>query len=334
MCCGDAPSPDPNIGAAQDKLANLAERQQNWYETNLAPKVLSQLDQSLAISKRQADNTERISDFQLGQSEKYASRYWGTQAPLEDEIIAQARKFNTKAEQERMAGQAGADVEQAGAAGMQSLQRGLRGMGVNPGSAASISAMTDAATQTALARAGAVNKTREAARQLGWTRLGEAAALGRGLPSFGATSAQVATGAAGTASGIGNSGLGAVNSAGNGYANFNNSTAGMYGQIGNLGLGSYNAQVNASSSSDNTFGQLLGVGLGVAQKAGWFSDRRLKTNIVRLGTRDDGLGVYAFNYVWGGPRMVGVMADEVRKVKPHAVATVNGYDVVDYAALG
>lgn len=65
---------------------------------------------------------------------------------------------------------------------------------------------------------------------------------------------------------------------------------------------------------------------GVASAAMMFSDRRLKTNIKRIGSTPGGTPLYSFNFIWGTPS-IGVMSDEV----PHAVAgQVAGYDVVDY----
>ncbi len=70
-----------------------------------------------------------------------------------------------------------------------------------------------------------------------------------------------------------------------------------------------------------------------AAVAGLFSDRRLKRNIKPLGVRD-GLKWYSYNYVWGGPRHEGVMADEVQKVKPEAVTRhESGFLMVNYGAL-
>ena len=65
------------------------------------------------------------------------------------------------------------------------------------------------------------------------------------------------------------------------------------------------------------------------------SDRRVKTDIEKIGELDDGLGVYDFNYLWGGPRQRGVMADEVEKLRPWALGprTVQGYATVDYSML-
>lgn len=82
---------------------------------------------------------------------------------------------------------------------------------------------------------------------------------------------------------------------------------------------------------------LQGIGQGadtIGALAALFSDRRLKRDIKQLGTRPDGLGVYEYAYVWGPERHVGVMADEVLKVKPEAVLThPSGYLMVDYGRL-
>ena len=60
---------------------------------------------------------------------------------------------------------------------------------------------------------------------------------------------------------------------------------------------------------------------------------RLKENIELIGELPNGLGVYEFDYIWGGPRQVGVMAQEVLRIKPGAVAEVNGYFAVNYAEV-
>ncbi|MCH7499421.1 MAG: tail fiber domain-containing protein [Nitrospinae bacterium] len=85
--------------------------------------------------------------------------------------------------------------------------------------------------------------------------------------------------------------------------------------------------------------KLAGAGLSTAAinalPASMFitSDRRLKTNIRKIGLLPNGLNVYTFNYIWGGPEYTGVMADEVRRIMPHAVLDVGGYDAVNYAEV-
>lgn len=76
-------------------------------------------------------------------------------------------------------------------------------------------------------------------------------------------------------------------------------------------------------------------GLGsAASGAAMFSDRRLKSNIVKVGEFEDGLGQYEWTYIWGGPRQAGVMADEVARLRPWALGPeIAGFATVNYGAL-
>lgn len=90
-------------------------------------------------------------------------------------------------------------------------------------------------------------------------------------------------------------------------------------------LGQANAEAAAKSN------QAAGAASLIA--ALFASDRRLKTNIKRIGTHNTGIGIYTWTYVWGEPG-VGVMADEVEKVIPDAVHTgPHGYKMVDYSKV-
>lgn len=63
------------------------------------------------------------------------------------------------------------------------------------------------------------------------------------------------------------------------------------------------------------------------------SDRRIKEDITRIGTTDNGLPLYTFRYI-GDPEKrlnVGVMAQDVEKVRPEAVHEIGGIKLVDYA---
>ena len=97
--------------------------------------------------------------------------------------------------------------------------------------------------------------------------------------------------------------------------------------------GSYNGDLNAFNQNQSNAaanrGSMYGALGTLGSAAFMFSDRRLKTNIERVGTFK-GLGVYLYRYVWGGPLQMGVMADEVRKLMPEAVKRVGGFDMVDY----
>jgi outer membrane immunogenic protein len=66
------------------------------------------------------------------------------------------------------------------------------------------------------------------------------------------------------------------------------------------------------------------------------SDIRLKRDVVLVGRRSDGLGIYRFRYLWSETVHVGVMAQEVALLHPDAVARddLTGYMAVNYARLG
>jgi hypothetical protein len=64
------------------------------------------------------------------------------------------------------------------------------------------------------------------------------------------------------------------------------------------------------------------------------SDRRLKENIVKMGTLKNGLNVYKYNYLNEDDTHLGVMADEVAAILPEALGPViNGYNTVDYSKI-
>lgn len=65
------------------------------------------------------------------------------------------------------------------------------------------------------------------------------------------------------------------------------------------------------------------------------SDIRLKQNIHYIKTTASGIRLYRFNYIWGGPTYVGVLAQEILRIAPEAVGVdANGFYNVDYAQLG
>lgn len=104
------------------------------------------------------------------------------------------------------------------------------------------------------------------------------------------------------------------------------------------------ATYGSASLANNQYGQQMGqqtgnnqglyglLGTGAMAAAYKWSDRRLKENIRRIGTLDNGLPVYLFRYIWGGPEQIGLMADEVEQVNPGAVHSVNGLRMVNYQA--
>ena len=66
-----------------------------------------------------------------------------------------------------------------------------------------------------------------------------------------------------------------------------------------------------------------------------FSDRRLKTNVIDIGARQNGIKLYEFSYLGFRSRWIGVIAQEIQEICPSAVhQDKSGFLSVDYAQLG
>lgn len=89
----------------------------------------------------------------------------------------------------------------------------------------------------------------------------------------------------------------------------------------------YNRQGQAANGLFGALGQIGAAAVPFFMP----SDRRVKTDVSRVGTLDNGLPVYAYRYIWGGPMQIGVMAQDVEKVKPEAVTEFDGIKAVNYA---
>lgn len=98
----------------------------------------------------------------------------------------------------------------------------------------------------------------------------------------------------------------------------------------------YNQKMQAyqqkAGAAQNVLGGLFGLGSSFIMA----SDRRLKTDIKKVGKTDDGQNLYSYRYKAGGPMQIGLMAQEVQKKHPEAIVPMkSGHMAVDYSkALG
>lgn len=99
------------------------------------------------------------------------------------------------------------------------------------------------------------------------------------------------------------------------------------GMQGSAAQNAYSAQV--ASQNAMTSGLF---GLGAAGLM-FMSDRRLKRDIRKVVDDERGWGIYRYRYLGDDRERIGVMADEVERVRPDAVTTVNGYKAVYYGRL-
>jgi hypothetical protein len=93
-----------------------------------------------------------------------------------------------------------------------------------------------------------------------------------------------------------------------------------------------NGAAQAQAAQSSAISGTIGLGLSAVSA---FSDARVKTNIERIGQTPNGIGIYTYDYVWGGPRRIGVMAQEVRERFPDAVEEgQDGILMVHYGKIG
>jgi hypothetical protein len=101
----------------------------------------------------------------------------------------------------------------------------------------------------------------------------------------------------------------------------------------NLGAAQRSNQLQASAATaqnkaahNAAMMQMIGSAAGGAMA----SDRRLKTDIKKVGKTDSGLSVYTYKYKGENKTHMGVMAQEVEEVFPEAVTEIDGYKAVYY----
>jgi hypothetical protein len=102
------------------------------------------------------------------------------------------------------------------------------------------------------------------------------------------------------------------------------------GQMDARSLAQYQMDMEAKAAKDKMIGDIIGT---IGSAAFVASDRRLKTDIQRIGTTDGGLPVYTYRYKGEDAMQMGVMAQDVEKVNPDAVREFGGYKAVNYALV-
>lgn len=327
-----APAPDPRLVEAQ--IRSMGIQDEMIGEIMAASKDMQPMQEE---QMRFGLDANRKAFEQSQDDRAYALERRGQLSGMQDKLIDEAKQFNTEDRRADIAGQAGADVEQAFGAQRESTARGMARMGISPesGRMAAMSGQMDVAQ--AAAKAGTMNTARTAARAEGMALTDRATNALAGYPAMGMSTTGAGAGFA--ANGIGISNAGAAGRT----AGFKDAGS-MAGQMGQNATQMYGTQSRdyyqqgSGDSMGSILGGLGGLAAGAAKVAPFFmSDRRLKQDIEVVATHDlTGLTIYEFAYKADPSRRFhGVMADEVRKVVPEAVLTApDGFDCVDYALLG
>lgn len=91
----------------------------------------------------------------------------------------------------------------------------------------------------------------------------------------------------------------------------------------------YNQQVGQQNA---TTSGLFGLG-GAGLMGLMMSDKRLKTDIRKVGETDEGTNIYLYRFKGDQKTQMGVMAQEVEETNPEAVHNVQGIKMVDYSMV-
>lgn len=102
------------------------------------------------------------------------------------------------------------------------------------------------------------------------------------------------------------------------------------GIIGNNYANQMNAYNAAQARSQGFTNSLMGLGGSLGSAAIIASDIRVKEDIVNVGFLNNGLPVYLFRYKGEDKFQMGLMAQDVEKVHPHAVVEIGGIKHVNY----
>lgn len=343
-----APAADPNIGIAQAEMAQLARDQYTNFKDVIWPQMQEESKRITDMSTKLGDQQYALNEKNAGIADDYYNRMKDQFYPMQDKLIDEANQFNTEGERERQAQMAMGDVNDAFNNQRKQQEMQMQAFGINPTSGRYQGSVNANGVMQAAAGAAAATKARTAAEQLGWAKRMDAIGLGMGLAGNQATSTGVALNAGNSAMSNTGAGLSALNQMSGAY----NSAAGTamqgWNSVGTLGVQKYNADINsytanqqANASNNSAMGSTLGSLAATAVKAAplFMSDERIKENLEYMGDLESGIKVYAFEYkpefkdhpMCGHGRFIGVMAQDVEKIIPEAVITMdNGYKAVNY----
>jgi hypothetical protein len=259
MSSSKAPPPDP----AQQELARAQVSNMNTQSTMNA----EQFAWMKQLAKTQEERGDEQWKYQKGlqdkasdMSDKYDKRYWDTTAKQQDKFYESVDAYDTEGNRNMIAGQAISDYEGQLSNARGAMTRGMTSRGINPNSAAYMSAMGDMELEGAAAKAGASTMAREAARREGLQLRAQASGLGGNLTGASQTSLGQASGAGGAALAASGTGLAAGGAAWQGQ-NQGSQVAAGWGSSANgtfNGLNSYNMDRFKNTKANPLVGAVAG----------------------------------------------------------------------------
>lgn len=248
------PPPDPRIGQAIENQSRLAQEQFDWskavYERDMLPGM-----------QRDAELREELQDAYLGSMRKqdeYADyqfgRYRDTFAPLEDELVAEARRG---IDIEGRVGRGVADFTQQSARRDQQMLREANRFGAGSGTSMAY-AMAANKNADALGAAGLATNIRVGSEGENFARRASVAGMGRGLVMDTGNFMQGANAAAGAAGANSAQGMGIMTQGNNFMRGGYGASSDMYGNAGNLAMGLSDYNMRGFEAKQKLYGDIAG----------------------------------------------------------------------------
>lgn len=239
------------VEMSEDQLAWAKELyKETAPEREAATNLASQVSQAQLAQMQQQTNMASAAD------QDYRRNY----LPLEQEMIQEARSYNSEARREAEAGRAVSDVTQQFGVAADGAVRGMQRAGVNPSDGKMQGVRQGLVAQEALARATAANTARRQVETVGAARMADAVNLGRNIASSQGTNAALALNQGNAATANAGAALAAQNSgAQNMQAAYGGARAG-YQAAGNT-FGNISA---ANASADAAAQGNMAAGVGAA----------------------------------------------------------------------
>ena len=269
----NAPAPDPNIGLAQNKLAEISEQYLQQWKSEVWPAMKEATLKQEARADEQFALDKEIQKTQIDLARTTREEFQKA-APIRQTIYDEAMAAGGEADQQKQAALAIGDVRSQ--FGMQADQtsRQMKAYGIDPTSGKFQGQARTAGIMEAATSAAAATKARDAANQLGWAKRLDASALAQGQFGNQATSTGLALTAGQQALGAGQVTMGNYGALGSSMNQANTGAMQGWGQVGQLGVQKYNADVNAYSATQQAnaaSGAALGSTIGSLAGAGAYA---------------------------------------------------------------
>lgn len=260
---GSPPPPDPRVGIAIDKQSDLSKEQFDWsktvYERDYLPamqkdaELRDELQDAYLTSMRKQDD---YADYQFG-------RYKDTFAPLEDELVSEAKRG---IDVEGRVGRGLADFTQQSSMRNQMMMREANRNNLGNSSAMAY-AMAANKNADALGAAGLATNIRVGAEGENFARKAAVAGMGRGLVMDTGNFMQGANAAGGAAGNSSAQGMGIMNQGNNFMRQGYGMSSDMIGNAGNLAMGLSNYNMQGFQAKQQMLGAAMGAVGGLAGMA-------------------------------------------------------------------